>query len=339
VSFTNPPLTSDSNGVLSDQIVLDSSADYGIWSVKITNPLNTHVACENQFSIVTFASLTVALDLPDQVSIGQPFNASMTFINTGGADIDSGYPGTLVKNGPGDATITGGPAPAFLDIPGYDQATFSYDLEANAAGNFSLTGTGYGYDANSNDFLTAATVTSNICLVEEQADPIISDLSAEPIFVNRNQQGIEVFLSIYNQPAGGIIPPPYYAYDNGTENVSFVAGYSEGTGNSEQTKEADHLYLRAEGRVTGGWAPAYYAAERTWVTDTTVDLTGVNNVHIRWRNVGDNDAENQSYFIVSPNKNDDCNNSTLSIAKTGSFAWDILAYLSFHKTLMFQETG
>jgi hypothetical protein len=322
VSFTNPPLTSDSNGVLSDELILDSSADYGIWSVKITNPLNTHVACENQFSIVTFASLTVDLKLPDQVSIGQLFNASMTFINTGGADIDSGYPGTLVKNGPGDSTITAGPNPAFLDIPGYGQATFSYDLEAITAGNFSLTGTGYGYDANSNEFLTAATVTSNICLVEEQADPIISDLSAEPIFVNRNQQGIEVFLSIFNQPAAGATPPPYYVYDTGTENVSFVAGYSEGTGNSEQSKEADHLYLRAEGRVQNVWIwNFYYVAERTWVTDTTVDLTDVNNVHIRWRNVGDNDDENQSFFIVSPNKNADCTNSTLSIAKTRNFGW------------------
>jgi hypothetical protein len=195
---TAPPKTSDASGTVSHQIEIDSAADYGLWTVKITNPLNTHTACQNTFQVVSPADPEIIFTLPARVSVGQTFNASATIVNSGGAIFKTSYVGNLVKGGAGNANILSGPLPAIQDVPGNGAATFSYQWQAVTQGNFTVQGAGYGYDANSDDFLIAATQTSNVCLI--QTPPSLEVFSVTEAYTNVycNQQNLTVTMRIRN---------------------------------------------------------------------------------------------------------------------------------------------
>ena len=98
-----------------------------------------------------------------------------------------------------------------------------------------------------------------------------------------------------------------YLYKEGAEPVSWVVGYSAGTIVNTQSKEADHLYLQA--RSVG---------VRTYVTDSTVDLTNISTVWIDWENVGD--ATQYSCLIASTNKTATYISYNARLLVTGNFS-------------------
>ncbi|HNW36823.1 MAG TPA: hypothetical protein PKM25_17925, partial [Candidatus Ozemobacteraceae bacterium] len=160
----SPPITSDDSGILSHQMDITSASTYGVYKLRVTNPINTVISCENQFEVVSPAVLGALFSMPAKVSVGQPFVASFTYVNTGGAVVSSAYTSSLELFGPGTANQTSG-MPAVTDVPGNGQATVTFDFVAQGAGNFSASATAYGYDANSGKFLTSSAVTSNVCLI------------------------------------------------------------------------------------------------------------------------------------------------------------------------------
>ncbi|HAE38218.1 MAG TPA: hypothetical protein DCG57_06205, partial [Candidatus Riflebacteria bacterium] len=197
--LTSPPKTSDASGTVSHQIEIDSSAPYGAWTIKITNPLNTHIACQNVFQVVSPADPSLIISLPAKVSVGQTFTASATMVNNGGAIFKTAYLGSLVKGGAGgDANFLGGPVPGMQDVADYSAATFSYQLQATNQGTFTLQGAGYGYDGNSDEFITVASHTSDICLI--QSPPVLSVVQIIEAYttVYCNQQNLSVTMRIRN---------------------------------------------------------------------------------------------------------------------------------------------
>jgi len=200
-AVTTPPKTSDDIGAVSHQISIDSTpSNMGSWRVKVTNPLNTHTACENVFQIVSPASPAIHISLPAKVSVGQTFNASATIINSGGAVLKNAYPGVLLTGGTGAASLVVIPdSTDKRNIEGNGAATFSYQLHADTAGaGFTLRGAGYGLDGNSDEFLTAATYTSNPCII--QTPPLLTVDSVTEAYTNvyRNQQNMTVTMRVRN---------------------------------------------------------------------------------------------------------------------------------------------
>lgn len=196
--FSSPPLTSDASGTISHQIAIDNSVPFGLWTVKLTNPLNTFVACQNFFEVVSPANIQAKIDLPARVSVGQVFNASTTITNIGGAVVKTCEPGNFIKTGPGNANLTSGPLPVIQDIAGNSAATYTYQWQATTAGNFSISGNASGYDGNSDDLIRTATVTSNICLVQTPPNLLVVSINEDYGTVYRNQQNLTVTMRIRN---------------------------------------------------------------------------------------------------------------------------------------------
>lgn len=194
----SPPLTADASGTLSHQIDITSTSAYGNYKIRVTNPINTIISCENQFEVVSPAVLTAAFSMPSQVSVGQPFTASFTFINSGGAAVSSAYVSNPLQFfGPGTALQTSGP-PSLTDVSGNSQATVTYNFTAQSAGNFSASGTAYGFDANSGLFLTSPAVTSNICLIQTPPNLSVLSVNATPNTVYLNQKNLQVQAVVRN---------------------------------------------------------------------------------------------------------------------------------------------
>lgn len=194
----SPPLTADASGTLSHQIDITSTSAYGNYKIRVTNPINTIISCENQFEVVSPAVLTAAFSMPSQVSVGQPFTASFTFINSGGAAVSSAYVSNPLQFfGPGTALQTSGP-PSLTDVSGNSQATVTYNFTAQSAGNFSASGTAYGFDANSGLFLTSPAVTSNICLIQTPPNLSVLSVNATPNTVYLNQKNLQVQVVVRN---------------------------------------------------------------------------------------------------------------------------------------------
>ncbi|HNW35310.1 MAG TPA: hypothetical protein PKM25_10290, partial [Candidatus Ozemobacteraceae bacterium] len=225
VGSTSPPLTSDASGTMVHQYALTSASNYGAWTVRITNPLNTVVSCENTFEVVKPASLTVALSLPSKVTVGQSFNATMTFYDIGGADITSAKPSVLATGGTGIATLTDAPDPSYTqDVVSGDAATFSWTFRADAAGTFIATGSGFGNDANSEELLQSASATSNTCLFQAAPVLTIPAISETYTTVYRNQTGLVVLMGVKNAgQADAVIEAASLSFDIGTHTQTLIS--------------------------------------------------------------------------------------------------------------------
>jgi hypothetical protein len=77
-------------------------------------------------------------------------------------------------------------------------------------------------------------------------------------------------VKVYRATLLGMTPTPLY--NNGTEHVDWVEGFTSGEGS--QSKEEDHLLLSCPSTTAGG--------ERTYVTDDTIDLTNIDYLEIDW---------------------------------------------------------
>ncbi|NLF96917.1 MAG: hypothetical protein GX569_09285, partial [Candidatus Riflebacteria bacterium] len=196
--LVSPPLTADASGTMYHQFDITPASPWGDYKVRITNPTNTIIAVENTFEVTSPAVLSGLFELPAQVSVGQPFIGSMTFVNTGGAKLESGYVSLLDLITPLRASLDAGPNPAVIDVEGESQATATYDFTALAPGNFSASATVYGFDANDGTFLTSAAFLSNTCLIQTQPSLTTVSVVAVPTVVYLNQKNLTVSVVIRN---------------------------------------------------------------------------------------------------------------------------------------------
>jgi len=196
--LVSSPITADASGTMYHQFDITPLSVYGDYKVRITNPTNTLTAVENVFAVTSPAVLSGMFALPAQVSVGQPFVGSMTFINTGGAKVESGYASPLGLNTALLASLNSGPSPAVINVEGSSQATTTYQFTALAPGNFSASATIYGFDANNGTFLTSPSFLSNVCLI--QTAPLLTTVSvtAVPTVVYLNQKNLRIEVVIRN---------------------------------------------------------------------------------------------------------------------------------------------
>lgn len=221
--YTSVPLTADASGTIVHQFDITTTSDYGNYKVRITNPINTVTSCENAFEVVSPAVLGALFSMPARVTVGQPFVASFTFDNTGGADIDSAYMSALELFGPGTALQTSG-VPPLTNVPGNGQATVTYDFTAQTAGNFSASATAYGFDANSGEFLTSPAVTSNICIIESPPNVIIDSVTAVPTVVYLNQKNLEIQVVVRNSgQATAVLEAASMTFDLGSYQQNVIS--------------------------------------------------------------------------------------------------------------------
>jgi len=106
------------------------------------------------------------------------------------------------------------------------------------------------------------------------------------------------------QPDGG----PIDLYNEGTGENDWVVGYS--SGNGTQAKESNHLRV---------FAHAFGISERTYVTDSSVDLTDIDQIEIDWLNDGSGNFI-RSYLIASTSKIGQHSSFNARIERTTTFS-------------------
>ncbi len=198
------PRSTDMGNALYYEYEIDSSSKSGVYTITVTNPLNTVVCCQNTFEIVAPASMVASFTLPTSVTVGQNFTASFTYINEGGAVIESATLGVPVTtSGTGRATLI--PAadgtefsPKYSDVTGYGQATATYNFTAASAGTFQLSNTATGFDANSGKTLTVTNVNSNICNIQTPPNITITLNALPTANVFLNQKNLIITATIRN---------------------------------------------------------------------------------------------------------------------------------------------
>jgi len=195
----SPFWTADADGVLKHDMTITPATSYGVYKVRVTNAIRTVVSCENQFEVVSPAVSGAIFTLPAQVSVGQPFVGSFTFVNSGGAEIKGAKTSSLQFFGLGSALQTSG-LPPLTDIPGNSQKTVNFSFVANGPGQFWASGTAYdGFDANSGVVLPPVAATSNQCKI--QTPPLVTNgpITAAPItIVYLNQKNLQVRVPVSN---------------------------------------------------------------------------------------------------------------------------------------------
>jgi len=145
---------SDASGYLVAEYSYDATTPYGLYTVKLTNPVNTFSPTQTNFSIVTRANLGGSLQIPSTVSIGQVFPIYMGVTNAGGAMAEGMVPSTLERGGTGVANYSTGPLPGSIDLAGNSQATFTWNYTAAASGTFRVSAHAYGFEAGSSNKLS-----------------------------------------------------------------------------------------------------------------------------------------------------------------------------------------
>ncbi len=201
---TSEPRSGDEYSNVYYEYQFNSSAKSGIYKIEITNALNTIICCQNTFEIVSPASMLASFTIPAYVTLGQTFNASFTYINGGGAVIESAtLAGAPTKTGTGGITVlteSDGSyfTPKFTDVPGLGQATATYRISATTAGNVTLRTSASGIDANSGKVVEAANINSNQCVIQTAPNIAITLNNLPAATVYLNQKNLSVTATIKN---------------------------------------------------------------------------------------------------------------------------------------------
>jgi hypothetical protein len=119
-----------------------------------TNPASTPVQVQAPAAL----SATIAFS-PAPVPSAAQFDVTMQVNNTGTATANNVIPGSLALTGPGTATLTASPFPATFNIPGGSSHNFVWTFTNATQGDFSVSGSASGTDANSG-LPTSAPLTS-----------------------------------------------------------------------------------------------------------------------------------------------------------------------------------
>jgi len=189
---------SDNTGKLAGEWSINPTTDFGVYTVKITNPVNTYSPSQTNFRVVTSASVSATLHLPQKVSVGQTFQGRMVITNIGGAEAAGMVPDPLTIAGAGTANLISGPSPAAIDVPGESTATITYDYMATSQGDFQISAGASGFDASNDKAIQAAYTDSNLCLIQTPAALDIIAMTATPTIVYRYQKNIEVTATVQN---------------------------------------------------------------------------------------------------------------------------------------------
>ncbi len=106
-------------------------------------------------------------------------------------------------------------------------------------------------------------------------------------------------------------------YSYGTEQVHWVTGYSYGSGAS-QSKESDHLYF---------YYPESRETERTYVTNTMINLSNVLALIVEWEGLSDEVRSSSAYepYLV------------VGSTKTGSGTSGVITFLSGSSMMNFSR--
>ncbi len=275
VRVTDPPLTTDENGVMTDQLSLDAASPLGLWRVIATRVIDNIPLAEKQFYVVTPAAISIQHQLPGTVTLNQTFTATSTIINAGGAAVTDAFPAVLTNLTP-NASLISGPIPETSSIDGLGQTTFNWQFSATAVGSFEVEGAGYGYDLNDSTSLTAATQTSNVCIIQSQ--PVLSIVSLSETYGNvyRNQTGLTVAMLIRNQGEASVyVDSASLSFGNGTHHQTvtnpttspfLLAGNSDVSVTFTVSVDADS----ATGAVNASASFTAYEANNPASTSTTV---------------------------------------------------------------------
>lgn len=224
VASSDPAIMTDENGVFNDEMLLSPTSPLGAWHVACTQAFDSEPLCVSTFTVGTPAVGTLSLQLPTAVSIGANFVATLTFGNIGSATILDAEPATLTwfATNTGTATWISGPVPVFQDISGETEETFIYTLQAISTGNFQLTVSAHGYDetASTSPLVSAATVTSNICVIQPPPTISITGLSEPYSNVSPGQEDLAVSMTISNTGSAA-------AYIDGASLTHSLAGHTQ----------------------------------------------------------------------------------------------------------------
>ena len=234
---TTPTITTG-QGYFGCWLDINSSSQSGLYKVRVTDPLDIYVSCENTFEIVAPAEMDATFSLPQYVTVNQPIVASFTFINTGGAVITNA---TLVPTDTVDITRTGGGdveftpedtealfSPRLSDVPGYGQATTTFKLRAAHTGTVRLTASATGFDNNSGLIVSKSNVQSNICTIQNPPDIRITNITKTSNTVYKNQKNLRVTATLRNEgQATAVITAASITFNIGTYEQELM-GFPDG---------------------------------------------------------------------------------------------------------------
>ena len=136
------------------------------------NPLTSNtdsatVTVETPANLVSSITATPAFVAP-----GQEITVTMTVQNIGQADALNVVPSALVIAGTGTVTLTSGPNPATVNIPGLSSQTFTWTYEAGDVGDVTFSGNASGTDENSGIVVSSPITDSNTVTIALNANPI-----------------------------------------------------------------------------------------------------------------------------------------------------------------------
>jgi len=197
VTFSDPAITTDNTGLFDDEII--SLAKAGTWRVTCTRVFDSITLAENYFEVGNPASHTLSVTLPDTVSLGQTFIATVTVNNIGSAtavDVELATM-TLVTGG---AAWVSGPIPVRQDIAGATSKSYQLQWQATALGDLSLQCAAFGFDNNVvvDPKIWAATNSSNICVVQTPPSLAIASLNEVYDKVSPGQEDLIVDVRVTN---------------------------------------------------------------------------------------------------------------------------------------------
>lgn len=169
-------------------------------------------ALSNELRIDTPAQLEAMLFLPNSITQGMPFTATLVVTNTGTALAKNVLPNPqlpMTMSVTGNASAQPMGSPVATDIPGGGTASFSWTFMAQGTGSFHFEVGASGMDANSQDQVDAPTVDSGTTTIVPPSALTVSSLTL-PGTINRGQQ-FDLTFSVKN--SGGntinnVLPQP-----------------------------------------------------------------------------------------------------------------------------------
>ncbi len=208
VAFSEPAIPTDEAGRFDDELTLTPASKQGTWRVTCTRVFDSTVLAENFFQVGSPASLTLSVNLPDFVSLGQSFIATVTVSNIGSAtalDVETATMTILEPASTGGVAFSGGPTPVRQDIAGSFNKTWQLVWQASALGDVWLRCSAFGYDDNATSVprIEAATQTSNVCTIQTPASLVISSLTENYTSVSRGQEDLIVWVRVTNNGQAG----------------------------------------------------------------------------------------------------------------------------------------